>query len=113
MWARRRSFAVLAALTALTAASSAEASDARPRATVIWPEDGACATVVDRSQNPVVHFEYAASMEDLVLDPGEIETGRRFQFFVLSDGFDDNIATGEAAFCRRGAEQTEHVGHVL
>ncbi len=83
MWARRHSLAVLGALAALATVSSAEASDARPRSTVVWPEDAACGTVVDRSQDPVVHLEYAASMDDLVLDPGEIETGRRFQFFAM------------------------------
>lgn len=51
------------------------------RTPVLWPSD--CAVIVDRSVDPVVHFEYAIPLEDTALTPDELPDSRTHQFVAL------------------------------
>ncbi len=76
---------LVAVLLAPQAASAANGQ--KPRIPVVWSE-GTCATVVDRSTTPVVHFDYVVPMED---DPeaqggrtsDEVDDSRTHQFFAF------------------------------
>lgn len=85
----------LAAVTgvfALGAPATALAGNGlHPRTPVVWPEDTACLTVVDRSTDPVLEFDYDIPFEDTDVTPDEVPQSRRHQF---------------AAFCRDKDPQT-------
>jgi MYXO-CTERM domain-containing protein len=75
--------AVLLAVVA-PAPSASAANELKPRVPVAWP-DGPCATVVDKSIAPLVHFEYAVGVEE---DPedrtaDEVDDSRTHQFFAF------------------------------
>jgi hypothetical protein len=72
-------------------ASARAGNGGHPRTPVIWPDDVACMTVVDRSQSAVLQFDYAIPYEDTELTPDELPTSRRHQF---------------VAFCRAGGPQS-------
>jgi hypothetical protein len=55
----------------------------KPRTPVVWSAAD-CATVVDRSQQPIVHFEYTVPNEETyTLTPDEVSDSRRHQFFAF------------------------------
>lgn len=73
----------LFALAVLATPGVARAANGiNPRTPVVW--DGApCMTVVDRSQDPILHIPYAVPREDTEITEDEVETSRRHQFFAF------------------------------
>jgi hypothetical protein len=64
--------------------TASAANGSKPRVPVTWSE-GACATVVDRSSTPTVHFEYGVAFEDLgPLTEDEVGDSRTHQFFAFA-----------------------------
>lgn len=59
----------------------------RVRTPVVW-SDLPCATVVDRSVDPVLHLPYGIPFEDTEVTADEVADGRRHQFFALCRGHD-------------------------
>lgn len=57
------------------------ANEAHVRTPVLWPSD--CAVIVDRSVEPIVHFDYAIPLEDTALTPDELPDSRTHQFVAL------------------------------
>lgn len=57
-------------------------NEAHPRTPVLWP-DGECGRVIDRSVEPIAHFEYSIPFEDTLLGPDELVDSRTHQFFAL------------------------------
>ncbi len=51
------------------------------RTPVLWPSE--CGRVVDRSVDPVAHFDYSIPLEDTQLTPDELPDSRTHQFFAL------------------------------
>ena len=77
-----RSSALLAALVVGVASAPAAASNgAKPRTLVQW-DDVPCMTLVDRSQDAVLHLEYAIANEDTDLTADEVADSRTHQFFA-------------------------------
>jgi hypothetical protein len=69
---------------AATLASSSPAhagNEAHLRTPVLWPSE--CAVIVDRSVDPVVHFDYAIPLEDTALTQEELPDSRTHQFVAL------------------------------
>lgn len=62
------------------------ANGAKPRAAVLW-SDAPCVQVVDRSQTPTLHFDYAVSQQELVdgemRTSDEVDDSRTLQFFAF------------------------------
>lgn len=54
-----------------------------PRTPVEWEPLPACMTIVDRSESPVVEFEYGIPYEDTELTADEVATSRRHQFLAF------------------------------
>lgn len=73
------------ALAVLTTAGAASASNGtKPRTPVAWPDD-ACATTIDRSTTPTLHFAYEVPFEDLgPLSDDEVADSRTHQFFAFA-----------------------------
>ena len=86
---RRRLGAALifagATLTFLAANVARAGNGTHPRTPPVWPQGDACMRTVDRSVEPLAHFDYAVLADDLRPDgaPDEVETSRRHQFFAL------------------------------
>jgi MYXO-CTERM domain-containing protein len=79
-----RHLPVVVVLAALFAPVAARAGNGlHPRTPVEWPADVACMTVVDRSQSPVLHFEYGIPYEDTDVTPDEVPDSRRHQFVAF------------------------------
>ncbi len=76
-------------LALTTLATPAAATDNRPRSVVSWTP-AACATLVDRSVDPVVDLAYTPAFEEGPPEPGEVADGRRFQFFATCEALDAN-----------------------
>jgi hypothetical protein len=75
--------AILLAVLA-PAPSASAANELKPRVPVVWTE-APCATIVDQSTNPIVHFEYVVAVEE---DPedrtaDEVDDSRTHQFFAF------------------------------
>jgi hypothetical protein len=71
------------ALGLLLAPSLAHAgNEAHPRTPVLWPESE-CGVVIDRDEQPIVHFDYEIPLEDTQLGPDELPDSRTHQFFAL------------------------------
>jgi hypothetical protein len=51
------------------------------RTPVLWPSE--CAVIVDRSVDPIVHFDYSIPVEDTQLTPEELPDSRTHQFVAL------------------------------
>ena len=82
----------LALAFALAAPAVAHAGNGlHPRTPVEWADDTACMTVVDRSADPVVQFNYGIPFEDTDVSEDEVSDSRTHQF---------------AAFCRDKDPQT-------
>jgi MYXO-CTERM domain-containing protein len=73
----------LAVAVALAPQAARAGNGLLPRVPVVWPADTPCMTVVDRSQSPVVHFDYSITMEDTGLLPDEVPDSRRHQFVAF------------------------------
>jgi hypothetical protein len=56
-------------------------NEAHVRTPVLWPAE--CATIVDRSVDPVAHFDYAIPVEDTLLTADELPDSRTHQFVAL------------------------------
>jgi MYXO-CTERM domain-containing protein len=56
-------------------------NEAHVRTPVLWPSE--CATIVDRSVDPVAHFDYAIPVEDTLLTADELPDSRTHQFVGL------------------------------
>ena len=54
-----------------------------PRTPVVWPEDTACLTVVDRVQEVMLHMNYGIPFEDIDVTVDEVADSRRHQFFAF------------------------------
>lgn len=72
--------AILAALLLPAAASASNGT--KPRIPVDWT-GAPCMTIVDRSDEAVLHLPYMISQEDIDLTPDEVEDSRTHQFFAL------------------------------
>lgn len=64
--------------------SASAANGAKPRIPVNWSA-AACATIVDRSATPTVHFDYTVPEEDVpeVRTADEVDDSRTHQFFAF------------------------------
>ncbi|MFO7564547.1 MAG: hypothetical protein R6X02_18020 [Enhygromyxa sp.] len=56
-------------------------NEAHVRTPVLWPSQ--CAVIVDRSVEPLVHFDYTIPLEDTELTPEELPDSRTHQFVAL------------------------------
>jgi hypothetical protein len=56
-------------------------NEAHVRTPVLWPSE--CAVIVDRSVDPVVHFDYSIAAEDTALTAEELPDSRTHQFVAL------------------------------
>ncbi len=67
----------------LASGGAAQASNGnKPRQPVRWAEAD-CAQIVDLSQTPVLHLEYAIGEEDVGMTPDEVDDSRTMQFFAF------------------------------
>lgn len=83
---RVRTFAppALVVVAALLAPMTARAGNGiHERTPVEWPADTPCMTVIDRSQQAVVHFEYQIPYEDTDVTMDEVSDSRRHQFIAF------------------------------
>ena len=71
-------FACLAAPAVAFAGNGLE-----PRTPVAWPEDTACLTVVDRTNEAMLHMEYGIPFEDADVTVDEVADSRRHQFLAF------------------------------
>jgi hypothetical protein len=71
---------LLALLLAPTSARAA--NEAHPRTPVVWAAAD-CATVVDRSKQSIVHFDYTIPNEDAPATSDEVSDSRHHQFFAF------------------------------
>lgn len=78
-----RSSAVGFGTLGLLALPASAADEAAPATLPLFP-DLQCMTVVDRSVDPVFHFEYELPMEDTDVADVEVEGSRTYQFFALA-----------------------------
>src|SRR5690606_5371137 len=77
---------VLVSLGWLAPALVQAGNGGHPRTPVVWPEDVACMTVVDRAQSAALHLAYAVPYADVELTPDELPDSRRHQFIAFCDG---------------------------
>jgi hypothetical protein len=70
-----------AALVFLRPSPAAAGNEAHVRTPVVWPRE--CGRVVDRSVDPVTHFEYSIPVEDTMVSADEPLDSRTHQFFAL------------------------------
>ncbi|HET6584849.1 MAG TPA: hypothetical protein VFG69_15430 [Nannocystaceae bacterium] len=66
---------------AVTPMSVLAGNGAKPRTLVQW-NDVPCMTLVDRSQQPVLHLDYDIPSEDVGVTPDEVDDSRTHQFFT-------------------------------
>jgi hypothetical protein len=74
--------AVLFACLAAPAVASA-GNGLEPRTPVAWPEETPCLTVVDRTQEAMLHMEYGIPFEDADVTVDEVADSRRHQFLAF------------------------------
>ncbi|NVB36633.1 MYXO-CTERM sorting domain-containing protein [Pseudenhygromyxa sp. WMMC2535] len=75
--------AVVAGVTLLGAPRLAQAgNETHPRTPVAWTEVP-CMRVVDRSQSPLIAFDYTIPFEDTEVTPDEVSDSRTHQFFAF------------------------------
>src|SRR5690606_38313395 len=78
----RLAWTMTAATIAVAWSSPARAAnEAHVRTPVLWPSQ--CAVIVERSVEPLVHFDYAIPIEDTALTPDELPDSRSHQFVAL------------------------------
>jgi hypothetical protein len=73
--------ALAAAALALSPTVARAGNGAKPRTLVQWGEP-ACMTLVDRSQDPVVHLDYSIEQQDTDVTLDEVADSRTHQFFA-------------------------------
>src|SRR5688572_6975345 len=73
--------ALVGVATVLAPLSVLAGNGAKPRTLVDW-NDAPCMTLVDRSQDALVHLAYDVPNEDVGVTPDEVEDSRTHQFFA-------------------------------
>jgi hypothetical protein len=80
-----RRTSLVAALCCAAASSwphpASAGNEAHVRTPVLWPSE--CGRVVDRSVDPIAHFDYAIPIEDIDKTADELPDSRTHQFFAL------------------------------
>ena len=82
----RDRWCVLLGTVWLVPAAAHAGNGGHPRTPVVWPDDVACLTVVDRSQSTLLHMGYQVPYPDIDLTPDELPDSRRHQFIAFCDG---------------------------
>lgn len=77
-------FPLLATCAVVALPGTARAGNGvHPRTPVVWPEDTACMTVVDRSKDATLSLSYTIPYEDIEVTSDEVEDSRRHQFIAF------------------------------
>lgn len=81
--ARPHRLAVVSVAVLLAPPAARAGNGIHPRTPVEWPADVACMTVVDRSQSPLLQFNYGIPYEDTDVTEDEVPDSRRHQFVAF------------------------------
>lgn len=68
---------------ALSPAVALAGNGTHPRTPVVWEPEPACMTIVNRSESPVLEFQYTIPYEDEELTVDEVADSRRHQFLAF------------------------------
>lgn len=76
---------LLGLVTTLGPQSAKAGNGSKERTPPVWPEGEACLLQVDRSVDPVVHFDYGVAADDLIPPDvtDEVDDSRTHQFFAM------------------------------